>query len=156
MDVRLRILDSLDDALDLAGDLDRYARDVIAEFRDDPPPTGTGDRLLRRALDSPQGLVMTAHLPGNGDRIGFCVTGPLVDPLVGDALPMVVALYVEPDFRRRGLAREMVLGVRKELAARGHGTVTARAGHNDDALISMGERWGFVRAFEVMVREEGG
>ena len=114
------------------------------------------DRLLRRALDSPQGLVMTAHLPGNGDRIGFCVTGPLVDPLVGDAMPMVVALYVDPNFRHRGLARKMVLGVRMELAERGHGTLAARAGHNDDALISMGERWGFVRAFEVMVREEGG
>jgi hypothetical protein len=31
--------------------------------------------------------------------------------------------------------------------------LSARAGHNDDALISMGERWGFVRQWEMMVRE---
>ena len=29
-----------------------------------------------------------------------------------------------------------------------------RAGHNDDALISMGERWGFLRAWELFVREQ--
>ena len=29
----------------------------------------------------------------------------------------------------------------------------ARAAHNDDALISMGERWGFVRAWELMSAE---
>lgn len=150
MEIVLKFLTSLDDALDLAPEIDRYARETLAEFRDDPPPAGTGERLLRRVLEAPEGLVATAGLPGNGDRVGWCIVGPFVDPLVGDALPMVVGLWVQPDFRHRGLARQLVAGAREELAKRGHSTLTARAGHNDDALISMGERWGFTRTWEIM------
>ena len=154
MDVTLEIHGTLDDALDLVGDLERYALAASAEFRDDPPPPGTGDRLLRRALEAPEGVVLTARESGSEQTIGMCLTGPLVDPLVGDSLPMVLVLEVHPDYRHRGLAGAMVRRVRQELAERGYGVLAARAGHNDDALISMGERWGFVRSWEVMVREE--
>ena len=154
MDVTLKLHGTLDDALDLVPDLDRYALQATAEFRDDPPPPGTGDRLLRRALEAPEGVVLTAEEPGTERRIGICLTGPLVDPLVGDAMPMVIVLEVHPDFRHRGLAATMVRRVREVLQERGMTIVAARAGHNDDALISMGERWGFVRSWEVMVREE--
>ena len=153
MDVRIREHPSLDDALDLTAEIDRFAADALAEFRDVAPPPGLGERLLRRVLDSPEGLVLSAHLAGNGERIGWCVTGPFVDPLVGDTLPMVVGLFVQPEFRRRGLARALVRRARELLAERGRSSLAARAGHNDDALISMGERWGFVRAFEIMIHE---
>jgi hypothetical protein len=43
--------------------------------------------------------------------------------------------------------------VQSVLAERGMRVLAARAGHNDDALISMGERWGFVRAWELMLFE---
>jgi len=154
MDVTLRLHPSLDDALDLASDLETYVRDCLEDLRDEPPPQGCGEGLLRRALGSPEGVVLSAHLPDGGGRVGYCVTGPLVDPLAGDQVPMVLALWVEPEWRRRGLARALVSGVRQELRTRGLPVLAARAGHNDDALISMGERWGFVRAWEVMVREE--
>lgn len=154
MDVTLRLLTTLDDALELAPDLEGYVQESLQELRDEPVPEGCGERLLRRVLGTDEGLVLTAHLPSEGGRIGFCVTGPLVDPLAGDALPMVVALWVDPDWRHRGLARALVARAREELGARGRSVLAARAGHNDDALISMGERWGFVRAWEVMVHEE--
>lgn len=153
MNVTLRRHTNLDDALDLAADLDAYVEEVTLEFRDDSPPPGAGERLLRRVLPAPEGVVISALLPDAGGRVGFCVCGPFSDPLVGDSLPMVLALWVSPDFRRRGLAREMVAEARSQLAARGLGQLAARAGHNDDALISMGERWGFVRAWELMVHE---
>ena len=154
MDVQIKHVTALDDAIDLAPEIDRYAEETLSELRDDPPPEGLGERCLRRALDTPEGLVLTAHLPGNDERVGWCVTGPLVDPLAGDSQPMVVALFVNPEFRHRGLARALVRAARAELVRRGHRVLAARAGHNDDALISMGERWGFVRAWEVMVRED--
>lgn len=154
MDVTLRLLTTLEDTLDLAPALETYVQESLQDLRDDPVPEGCGERLLRRVLEAEEGLVLTAHLGEGGERAGFCLTGPLVDPLAGDALPMVLALWVDPAWRRRGLARAMVARVREELQARGQGTLAARAGHNDDALISMGERWGFVRAWEVMVAEE--
>jgi hypothetical protein len=51
------------------------------------------------------------------------------------------------------VARALVHETARLLAARGAGTLAARAGHNDDALISMGERWGFVRSWELLARE---
>jgi GNAT superfamily N-acetyltransferase len=66
---------------------------------------------------------------------------------------MVLVLYVEPDARHRGVARALVEEATRLLAARGLRRLAARAGHNDDALISMGERWGFVRQWELMLRE---
>lgn len=153
MDVTLRFLQTLDDALDLAGEIDRYAAQTTAEFRDDPLPPNVGSRLLRRALEAREGVVLTAHDGATRQRIGLCVTAPMTDPLVGDVMPVVVVLHVHPDYRHRGLARQMVRAVVEELEGREIHALAARAGHNDDALISMGERWGFVRSIEVMVRE---
>ncbi len=55
--------------------------------------------------------------------------------------------------RHQGLAAKLVAEVSAVLRERGMMSLAARAGHNDDALISMGERWGFVRTWEMMVRE---
>jgi hypothetical protein len=52
-----------------------------------------------------------------------------------------------------GEQRALVERCRALLASRGHKRLAARALHNDDALISMGERWGFVRAWEWMLYE---
>ena len=155
MDVILKELETIDEALSLAPAIDRYAEQVMGELRDAPLGAGTGERLLRRVLEAPEGLVLVAHSKQGGERIGMCITAPLVDPLVGDASPMIVVLEVDPDHRHRGLAGQLVGAARAELAQRGLRDLGARAGHNDDALISMGERWGFVRIWEFMVREGG-
>ena len=84
---------------------------------------------------------------------GLCLTVPFEDPLTGEILPMIVILRVDPNLRHRGIARALVDDARSILAERGHGILAARAGHNDDALISMGERWGFLRHWELMLHE---
>ena len=85
--------------------------------------------------------------------MAFAASGPFRDPLTGVAEPMLVALYVVPEIRHRGVARALVLELRRLLAARGFSGLAARAAHNDDALISMGERWGLVRTWEFMSSE---
>jgi ribosomal protein S18 acetylase RimI-like enzyme len=82
-----------------------------------------------------------------------CLVGPLVDPLRGESLPTVLVLHVDPALRHRGVAHELIEEATRVLAARGLQRLAARVGHNDDALISMGERWGFVRSWGLMVRE---
>ncbi len=153
MDIVLSTLDSLAAALELVPVIDRYAEEVLDELRDEPLPPGTGRALLERHFDSPQCVVLTARDPELNERVGLCITVPFEDPLAGDAVPMIVVLSVHPERRHRGLARALVEAVSAQLRGRGFPRLAARAGHNDDALISMGERWGFVRAWELMLLE---
>ncbi len=153
MDVTLQILEAPDDALALAQVIDGYAREATAEFRDEPPEEGVGVRLVKRHFNAPECVFLVAREKERGERIGMCVTAPMEDPLVGDRMPLIVVLSVHSDYRHRGLASQMVQAVRAELESRGLASLAARAAHNDDALISMGERWGFVRVYEIMVRE---
>ena len=73
--------------------------------------------------------------------------------LSAERLPMVLVLHVDPQLRHRGIASAMIEQSRHLLASRGCARLAARAAHNDDALISMSERWGFVRAWEWMLYE---
>ena len=93
MDVQLQVLANLDSAPGLAEELDDYTAQATADFRDHAPPAGTGSRLLERVLGAPEGLILVARR--EGERIGYAVIGPLIDPLVGDRLPMVLALQVD-------------------------------------------------------------
>lgn len=156
MEVTLELLD-LEQALELAPSLDAYVGEITAEFRDEPVEGGVARRLFERHFGEPETLVLTAWRESegrsDGPPIGVCVTVPLVDPLLGDRLPLVVLLHVDRDYRHRGLAHQLIEHASRELESRGIRALAARAGHNDDALISMGERWGFTRVWELMVRE---
>lgn len=153
MDLSLRILSDRSEALDIAPTFDAIAAEINAEFRDTPVPDAVGLNLIRRHFSDPEMVIAVAQDKGNGARLGLCVTAPLVDPLFGERIPLIVLLHVHPDHRHRGIAAHLVEAVSRELASRGIHQLAARAGHNDDALISMGERWGFVRHWEVMLRE---
>ena len=147
-----QVLD-LDEALELAPALQAYAAQALAEFRDGPLPEGTCRRFFARAFTARETVLLLAESgPGRSD-LGVCLTGPLEDPLTEERVPMVLILYVSPDARHRGLARRLVDETTALLRRRGFAGLAARAGHNDDALISMGERWGFVRQWELMLRE---
>lgn len=152
MDIQLRRLRELEEAARLGPELDEYIAQATADFRDNAPPAGTGLKLLERSLDAPEGMVLVAETTA-GERLGYCVVGPLIDPVVGDRWPMVLALWVHPEYRHRGLGGSLIKRVIADLQAAGGYALAARAGHNDDALISMGERWGFVRHWELMVHE---
>lgn len=151
MDVHIRPVTKRAEALSLAPTLERFAAEAMAEFRDDALPPAVARRLLERHFDHSTTLLLVAE-SAEGLH-GVCLTAPFEDPLTGEILPMIVILRVGPELRRRGVARSLVADALELLAARGHGRVAARAGHNDDALISMGERWGFVRHWELLLRE---
>lgn len=155
MQVQLRQIQDPDDASALAPRIDRCAAEAMAEYRDDPLPPGTGLRFVRTGLRAPESVLLVAEsAPGEAD-LGLCVVGPFEDPLTGERVPMVLVLWVDPKVRRRGLAKELVGEARAVLRERGLRRLAARAAHNDDALISMGERSGFTRQWELMLREEG-
>ena len=154
MDIRIRPITELAEAHGLASDLDRFAAESMAEYRDTPIPTGTSKRLLERHFEDSQCLLLVSEVDGSADqRVGVCFVVPSEDPLTGECTPMIVILSVDTEVRHNGLARALVQDALRILADRGHPGVAARAAHNDDARISMGERWGFLRQWEFMLYE---
>lgn len=151
MDIQIRPVATLDEALALTERLDRCAEEGMAEFRDDPLPRAVTRRLFERHFTHSTTLLLVAESL-EGVR-GLCLTAPFEDPLTGEIVPMIVVLHVEPELRHRGIAAALVKDAQKLLGGRGHASLAARAGHNDDALISMGERWGFLRHWELMLHE---
>lgn len=116
-------------------------------------PAEIARHYLDEVLEAPEALLVRAR-PREVDRpLALAASAPVVDPLTGERAPMLVLLYVDPSIRHRGVARALVQELRRALGQRGLGDLLARAGHNDDALISMGERWGFVRVWEWMSSE---
>jgi len=151
MEVQLRPITDLEEALTHAACLDRWAAEAMAEYRDDELPPDVARRFLERHFERPETLLLIAE--EDGQNRGVCLVGPFEDPLTAEVVPFVAILYVDPELRHRGLARALVAEVRRLLAARGLRRLAARAAHNDDALISMGERWGFLRQWELMLHE---
>lgn len=86
--------------------------------------------------------------------MALCLSVPFDDPLLTVRTACIVGLWVNPRLRHRGVARALVGELRRILAQRGVTRIAARTGHTDDALISMGERWGFVRAWELLVHSD--
>ena len=153
MDLLMKTVDDPQEAQAFAELLDRYASETTDEFRDHDLPAGVGQRLVERHFGAEESVLVVARIQGQDTFAGLCLTIPFEDPLMGTRVPFVAALWVEPDYRHRGLAKHLVDAVSSSLEERGIHQLAARAGHNDDALISMGERWGFVRQWEWMVRE---
>lgn len=154
MDVRLQTVEDSARALKLAPMLDRILSEGTEAFTPHDEFDGTAKAFVERHFGTPETLLVTAHEQDrDGMPIGVCVTGPFEDPMFGERHPLVLVLYVEPNYRHRGLARALIEDVERQLRERGCGALAARAGHNDDALISMGERWGFTRRWELMLRD---
>jgi GNAT superfamily N-acetyltransferase len=153
MKLHLRRIESFEAALELAPELDRHSAEFWTQFSDSPWPAGAAERFLHKHFAAPETVLVVASDDTRAQPWGLCLTGPFVDPLRGDSTPMVLVLHVDPSLRHRGVANELIEDVSRALKARGLARLAARVGHNDDALISMGERWGFVRAWEWMLRE---
>ncbi len=85
--------------------------------------------------------------------LGVYLTGPYTHPLSDERAPLIQILHVVPSVRHRRVARAIVDGAAALLAERGMNHLAVRAGHNDDALISRWERWGFVPQLDLMLRE---
>lgn len=151
MKLTLRTLATLPEALALTPLADLVATEFHEQISDAPFPAGATERFLRAHFEARETVVIVAEGP---DRAwGMCWTGPFTDPLLGTTLPMIVILHVDPALRHRNVASELVREAEKVLRERGLTQLLARAPHNDDARISMGERWGFVRSWELMIKE---
>jgi GNAT superfamily N-acetyltransferase len=153
MKLELRQVTSREEALLLAPRLDAAAAGFHAQVSDEPFPEGAAARLVAERFDALETVLIGAFPPGGSSPLGLCLVAPFEDPLTLARVPMIVVLQVEAEARHRGVARALVEEAQAVLAARGLRVLAARATHNDDALISMGERWGFVRAWELMLFE---
>ncbi len=153
MQVRIRILERKEDVLRVAETFQPWADESASQLTGDALASGAVERLLERHREDPRTLVAVAGLEPGEPAIGGLLALPLEDPLSGEREPLIVVLHVDVRFRHRGVARALVEAATEEFSRRGFSRVLARAGHNDDALISMGERWGFVRDWELMARE---
>ena len=153
MRVENRIVTERAEALALAPALDACAAEFMAQFSDEPYPEGAARRFLEAGFEDPATVLAVAETEPRGPWAALCLTGPFRDPLLQTSVPMVLVLHVQSAWRHRGLGGGLIELAARELAARGQRGLAARVGHNDDALISMGERWGFVRNFELMLRD---
>jgi len=139
--------------------VERAVLETTRAFREEAEPRpGAVRRLLEEHLGRAESLLLLAHAtepsaPNGGDPAALLLAIPFTDPVEGSVAPLVAGLWVHPSLRHRGLARALVAEAVRVFAERGVAGLHVRAAHNDDALISMGERWGFVRAWELMVRE---
>jgi len=159
MEVDIRLIEDFEEALVRSRGLEGPAGELTRDLQDPPFPRGGVGRLLRRHFERPECAYLEAfaslegHEAEGPQHLGSLLCVPFEDPLTGDVTPFITLLWVDPDWRHRGLARQLVEVVRGLMLKRGFERLAARAGHNDDALVSMGERWGFVRVWEWMVHE---
>jgi GNAT superfamily N-acetyltransferase len=152
VNLKLRTVSGREEARALLPLLEQALRETSLAWGE-RPTAGLAERYLERTLRRREAQLVVAEDMEAGRPVGVAGSAPFEDPLSGEVRAMLVLLYVEPPLRQRGVARALVRELRAALAERGIGNLLARAGHNDDALISMGERWGFVRTWELMSSE---
>jgi len=155
MNLRLRTITTREEAQGTLALLEQAVREVNGAAgggEGKRTPTELARRYLERL--GPRESVLVVAEPREVSRpLALAASAPLEDPLTGEMRALVVLLYTDPSIRQRGVARALIGELRRALAARGVQELWARAAHNDDALISMGERWGFVRSWELMSAE---
>jgi GNAT superfamily N-acetyltransferase len=151
--VTTRQVELLSEALALAPALDRGLAERAREFQDEPLATGLARTFLGTHFDAPETVLVAAESEAGAADLGLCLTAPFTDLVLGTRMPLIRVLSVSPAHRHRGIARALVDEVKRVLERRGIARLAAQVGHNDDALISMGERWGFVRHWELLLRD---
>ncbi len=155
MNLRLRTIATREEAQGTLALLEQAVRAVQGQDLGTEPgrtPAELARRILER-LGPRESLLVVAEPREVARPLALAASAPFEDPLTGAVGAVIVLLYTDPSIRQRGVARALIQELRRGLAARGVGELWARAAHNDDALISMGERWGFVRAWELMSAE---
>lgn len=153
MEVELRTVTSADEARAHLELLQRAGRDALADIGVDEVPADFIERFLLANIEAPETLLILAESSAGAADIGFVLVGPHTDPLSGTRTPMVLVLSVDSRLRHRGLATTLLKEAQRVMKRRGYAQLAARCPHGEDALISMGERWGFVRSWEFLVRE---
>jgi GNAT superfamily N-acetyltransferase len=153
MDIDLRSITTLEAAQPHLDQLNTAAQSHLDALGSPAPPEGFLSACLQRSLSTDQGLLVVAESTPGTANLGFCLIGPQEDPLSGLRVPMILILSVDHSARHRGLAGALIQESRRLLARRGLTALSARCAHGDDALVSMGERWGFIREIELFVKD---
>jgi ribosomal protein S18 acetylase RimI-like enzyme len=139
-------IETLAEASELQAYLDKAATASLAGIEHAPVESGATLRFFEEELSHAETGLWVAR---DGDAVlGLCLTGAWVAPISGERMAAVLALYVEPNHRHQGVAKSLVHAAQAVLRARGVSRLGARVEHNDDARISMGERWGWTRGWE--------
>jgi len=138
-------------ALELAPDFEPLLLEALETMLPSEAGSGALTAFLERAFDEPETLLLVARERGDERVWGLCLVGAFVDPFTAERLPMLLALWVDPGLRHRGVARALQAEARRLLVERGQSSFCTRAAYNDDALVSMAERWGYVRQWEWML-----
>jgi ribosomal protein S18 acetylase RimI-like enzyme len=152
MNLRLRTISSRDEAQGVQALLEQAVRESGA-LLGERKPVDVARRYVEHVLGTREALLVVAEPREVARPLALAASAPLAEPLTGEQHALLVLLYVDPSIRQRGVARSLVQELRRSLAARGIPELWARAATNDDALISMGERWGFARQWELMSAE---
>jgi GNAT superfamily N-acetyltransferase len=147
VNLRLRTISARSEAEGVQALLEQAVREVLETT--DLRPDALARRFLER-LGPREALLVVAEPREVARPLALAASTPFEDPLTGEVRALLVLLYTDPSIRQRGVARALVGELRRALAGRGVKELWARTAHNDDALISMGERWGFVRTWELM------
>ncbi|MFT7485339.1 MAG: ribosomal protein S18 acetylase RimI-like enzyme [Candidatus Paceibacteria bacterium] len=150
MEIDLRTIATFDEAKPHLESFIEHGQRALADLDQDPPQEGFLEHHLRANLGSPESLLLVAESEHGLANLGVCLVGPHVDPLGGQKQPMLLILSVDSSVRHRALAGTLVKEARRILRRRGFETLAARVPSGDDALVSMGERWGFVRTWEFL------
>ncbi len=145
-------MDDLTEALTLAARLDELAEEQTREVRAEDYPAGSVEAFLRAEFEAPETLLLVAREEGTSAALGLCLVGPGREPLTGESTPLILVLHVEPAQRHQSLAGQLVAAAERHLAQRGQTRLAGRVGAGDDALISIGERRGFIRRWEWVER----
>ena len=151
MNLGLRTLTDAEEAWRLLPMLERAVTESSLAWQDTPVPPSVAQRYLETQLDEEGACLVVAE--SDEETLAVAASAPFVDPLTGAMNPMLVMLWVDPSIRHRGVARALVGELKRRLARRGMTDLAARVGHTDDALTSMGERWGWVRSWSFLSAE---
>lgn len=153
MEIEIRTVETAASALEHLELLRSRGLEALQELGLAQAPADFIESFLASHFDAKETLLLIAETKAGAADVGLILVGPQIDPLSGVRTPMILILSVDSDVRHRGLARALVQEAERLLKRRGFPQLAARCPHGDDALISMGERWGFIRSWEFLARD---
>lgn len=109
--------------------------------------------FMQSSLGHPSTVLLIARDAKSEQFAGVMFVAARKDPFIGKEDPYIYLLYTVREFRRLGLAATLIDKGEEILRRRGQKSLSAPAGHNDDAIISLGERRGYLREIEFMSKQ---
>ncbi len=97
----------------------------------------------QRVIESPDTAIFVAE-GGAGEPVGYVVLGPATSMLSPVPFGFVYDVWVAPAFRRRGVARRLLLRAEEWCRAQGHGSIRLEVSARNTAARALYASAGFV------------